>query len=102
MRLQHAGLFALTCWTNLYFTQRFVVFGDFIGGPIHPRLSPGTVNVPLSTSLFGGLFNHVHYWRREEAAGAAHPHVRALAFATLSLSAVLRQRQSGRAPPGQV
>jgi hypothetical protein len=101
LRLQHAGMFALTCWTNLYFAQRFVVFGDFIGGPIHPRLSPGTVNVPLSTKLFGGLFNHVHYWRREEEAGAATPHIRALAFATIARSAAMRQRAAGNAPPGQ-
>ncbi|KAF0136826.1 MAG: hypothetical protein FD152_872 [Xanthobacteraceae bacterium] len=91
-RLQHSAMFALTCWTNLYFSQRFVVKGDFIGGPISDRLSPGTVNVPLRTTLLGGYFNHTHYWQREPDRKAATEHVRALALATLGASAFRRVR----------
>lgn len=91
-RLQHSAMFALTCWTNLYFSQRFVVKGDFIGGPISDRLSPGTVNVPLHTTLLGGYFNHTHYWQREPEGKAATEHVRALALATLGASAFRRVR----------
>lgn len=91
-RLQHSAMFALTCWTNLYFAQRFVVKGDFIGGPINDKLSPGTVNVPLRTSLLGGYFNHTHYWQREPDRKAATEHVRALALATLGEAAFRRVR----------
>ncbi|MDP3548321.1 MAG: hypothetical protein Q8S29_19270 [Phreatobacter sp.] len=89
-RLQHSAMFALTCWTNLYFAQRFVVKGDFIGGPINDRLSPGTLNVPLSTTLLGGYFNHTHYWQREADQKAATVHIRALALATLGEPAFRR------------
>lgn len=91
-RLQHSAMFALTCWTNLYFAQRFVVKGDFIGGPISERLSPGTVNVPLRTTLLGGYFNHTHYWQREPDRNGATEHIRALALATLGEAAFRRVR----------
>jgi len=89
-RLQHSAMFALTCWTNLYFAQRFVVKGDFIGGPVNDRLSPGTLNVPLRTTLLGGYFNHTHYWQREPHRKAATVHIRALALATLGEAACRR------------
>lgn len=81
IRLQHSSMFALTCWTNLYFTQHHALRGDFIGGPIAPDLSPGTLNVPLETTVAGGYFNHVHYWNG--SAGETAPHILALRLAVL-------------------
>ena len=94
VRLQHSSVFALTCWTNLYFTQHHAVRGDFIGGPIAPDLSPGTLNVPLETSIAGGFFNHVHYW--DGSAGEAAPHILALRLAVLGEEAC-RQVDAQRA-----
>jgi hypothetical protein len=95
-KIQHSALFALTAWTNLYFSQKAVVNGDFIGGPISPDLSPGTCNVPLTTSLKAGLFNHTDYWRYGPE-GESSIHIRALKLAILgddALAEVSRQRRS--------
>jgi hypothetical protein len=86
-RLQHSAMFALTSWTNLYFAQRHAVKGDFIGGPIPPDHSPGTMNVPLETSISGGYFNHTHYWKAEELLGDRTAHIRALKLAVLGVDA---------------
>jgi hypothetical protein len=86
-RLQHSAMFALTAWTNLYFAQRHAVRGDFIGGPIPSAHSPGTMNVPLETSISGGYFNHTHYWKPEEPLGDRTPHIRALKLAVLGVDA---------------
>jgi hypothetical protein len=95
VKIQHSSLFALTCWTNLYFAQQRVVRGDFIGGPIDRALSPGVVNVPLSTTLLNGHFNHTHYWVRSK--GAEQPaHIHALRLAVLggeALAKVLEDRE---------
>lgn len=96
-RLQHSAMFALTCWTNLYFAQKAAVKGDFIGGPIPAAQSPGTMNVPMRTTLMGGYFNHVHYWRPEVPLGERTPHVRALKLAVLGTDAcrdVNRERRN--------
>ncbi|WP_296578040.1 hypothetical protein [Phreatobacter sp.] len=86
-RLQHSAMFALTCWTNLYFAQRAGVKGDFIGGPIPPEHSPGTMNVPLETAISGGYFNHIHYWTAEAPSGDGTAHLRALKLAVLGVDA---------------
>lgn len=86
-RLQHSAMFALTCWTNLYFAQRAAVKGDFIGGPIPAAHSPGTLNIPQQTSISGGYFNHTHYWLAEEPLGDGTPHLRALKLAVLGVDA---------------
>lgn len=86
-RLQHSAMFALTSWTNLYFAQHHAVKGDFIGGPIPSTHSPGTMNVPLETTIAGGYFNHTHYWKAEEALGDRTSHLRALKLAVLGVDA---------------
>ena len=96
-RLQHSALFALTCWTNLYFAQKRAVKGDFIGGPIPAQHSPGTMNVPLTTTIMGGYFNHTHYWKAEDGFGDRTPHIRALKLAVLGADAcreVNRERRN--------
>ncbi len=95
MRLQHSSMFALTTWTNLYFSQRMAVMGDFIGGPITRDLSPGTLNVPLSTTVSGGFFNHTHYWNLSEGEEAAH--IRALKLSILGQEACADVAEQRRA-----
>ncbi|MFN0103114.1 MAG: hypothetical protein ACKV2U_13615 [Bryobacteraceae bacterium] len=61
--LHHAGLFACTRWTNLYFTN------DIIGGPLKPQLGSQIKDVELRDppkGLFGGSWptSHLHYWHR--------------------------------------
>lgn len=101
LKIQHSALFAITRWTNLYFVQKFVVRGDFIGGPISRPLSPATANVPLETTIRGGYFNHTDYWSvRPE--GETARHVRALKLAVLGEDALIeihdqrRNRVSGQ------
>lgn len=96
-RLQHSALFALTCWTNLYFAQHRAVKGDFIGGPIPGEHAPGTMNVPMTTTIMGGFFNHTHYWKTETSLGDQTPHIRALKLAVLGEDAcreVNRERRN--------
>jgi hypothetical protein len=97
LKLQHSSMFALTTWTNLYFTQRMAVMGDFIGGPITSDLSPGTLNVPLKTEVSGGFFNHTHYWNLSEGEGAAH--IRALKLSVLGREACADVAQQRGLPP---
>ena len=63
--IHHAGLFAPTHWTNLYFPARLGLFGDIVGGPLAPWFGPGIRDVivksanPLRTLT---LWAHVSYW----------------------------------------
>jgi hypothetical protein len=59
----HAAVFAPTRWTNLYFPARFVLWGDFVGGPIAPLFGPGIRDVPVRTRQRGGFLSHTLYWR---------------------------------------
>lgn len=59
----HAAVFAPTRWTNLYFPSRFVIWGDFVGGPIHSLFGDGIKEKPLKTNLRWGLLSHTLYWK---------------------------------------
>lgn len=58
----HAAAFAPTRWTNLYFPCVATVFGDVIGGPVRPMFGRGVKDVPVHTTIRGGLFTHTDYW----------------------------------------
>jgi hypothetical protein len=58
----HAAVFAPTRWTNLFFPCVATVFGDVIGGPVRPMFGRGVQDVPLRTTIRGGLFTHTAYW----------------------------------------
>ena len=60
----HAGLFALSRWTNLYFPVAQLLWGDAIGGPIAPVFGDNIVDVPVWTnrSKRDAFFSHVLYW----------------------------------------
>ncbi len=62
-RLHHAGLFATTRWTNLYFPNRLLLWGDLVGGPVAPIFGAAVRDVPVSTDRWSGLLSHTFYWK---------------------------------------
>lgn len=71
--LHHAGLFAVTRWTNVFFTN------DFIGGRVSRLFGPGVKDIeikkPVSRLLLGG---HTMYWTDKEDEKAIRQICRAL------------------------
>jgi len=61
--LNHAAVFAVTLWTNLFFPTRFGLKGDFVGGTVADVLGPGVVDVPVRTSTRRGWLAHTSYWK---------------------------------------
>lgn len=67
--IHHAGLFACTTWTNLYFPVKFGIFGDIVGGPLQPWFGPGIKDVPMRTTRFirdRTLKAHTSYWHNSK------------------------------------
>ncbi len=56
--LNHAAVFAVVGWTNLYFPCRHVLKGDLVGGPIAPLFWAGVRDVPVSTKTWAGWLSH--------------------------------------------
>lgn len=72
--LHHAAPFAVTRWTNLYFPAHLGVFGDLVGGPLHPVFGPGIRDIPVRTQALAGFARltplaHTLYWRGSAADG---------------------------------
>ncbi|MCL2716398.1 MAG: hypothetical protein FWD68_17985 [Alphaproteobacteria bacterium] len=57
--------FATTVWTNLYFPSRCLIWGDLIGGPLHPLFGPGVTDVAVKTGILGFLA-HTRYWSKRD------------------------------------
>ena len=74
--LHHAGVFALTRWSNLYFEVDELLWGDAIGGPVAPVLGPGIADVAVKTGDAPDFFAHVLYWDIRKGRDA--PHLNAL------------------------
>ena len=56
----HAGLFAMTRWTNLYFPASWVIHGDPVGGPLHGTFGQWIRDLPVPHP--GGMwFAHSKY-----------------------------------------
>lgn len=62
--VDHAAVFAVTVWTNLFFPCRFLLYGDLVGGPIAPVLGAGIRDLTVHTGIRGGLLAHTEYWNR--------------------------------------
>ncbi len=52
--VDHAAVFAVIVWTNLYFPCRVLFYGDLVGGPISPVLGPGVVDCAVQTGIRSG------------------------------------------------
>jgi len=64
--LNSAALFAATNWTNLYFPNRWLLRGDFVGGPVAPLFWAGVHDIPVVTRIWNGWLAHTHYWQRDD------------------------------------
>jgi hypothetical protein len=61
----HAALFALTRWTNLYFPKEWFIKGDPVGGQLNSVFGSWIKDVKLSNPGGGLLgFAHTFYWSR--------------------------------------
>ncbi len=66
--IHHAGLFACTRWTNLYFPAYLGLFGDIIAGPLHDWFGIGIRDIPVKTNSLwrrASIFSHTSYWHKE-------------------------------------
>lgn len=68
--LHHAALFAPTCWTNIYFPNKFIIFGDLVGGPLTGVFGKGIKDIPISTKQRWGFLTHTFYWRAKDLENA--------------------------------
>lgn len=57
----HAAVFGPVVWTNIYFGNFLLVFGDIISGPVAALFGRGVLDVRLR--IGGPLFRHLHYWK---------------------------------------
>jgi len=60
----HAAVFALTTWTNLYFPCRAFFYGDVIGGSIAASFGPAIADRAVATKIRKGWLAHTSYWSR--------------------------------------
>lgn len=65
--LNHAAVFAVVGWTNIFFPCRYLFKGDLVGGAIAPLFWPGVRDIPVATKTWRGWFAHTHYWQRNAA-----------------------------------
>jgi hypothetical protein len=59
----HAAVFGPTVWTNIYFDERWFVFGDMIAGPVARHFGRGVRELKLAG---GWSFRHLHYWTKSD------------------------------------
>lgn len=60
--LHHAGCFAVTRWTNVFFKSWCVLYGDFLSGPVRDLFGRGIDDCEVHTSIWRGWFSHTSYW----------------------------------------
>jgi hypothetical protein len=70
-----AAVFGPTRWTNIYFPPRYTLFGDIISGPLQPLFGAGISDIPVKTSISGGIFSHTRYWTLDNQRKAADQEV---------------------------
>jgi hypothetical protein len=64
--LHHAGLFACTRWSNLFFPALGGLFGDLAGGPLAPWFGPGVRDLAVRSGnpfVDRTLIAHTSYWK---------------------------------------
>jgi hypothetical protein len=82
-----AAVFAPTRWTNLFFPNHFIIWGDLVGGRIAQIFGSGIKDIPVTIEKNFGIFSHTYYWRPH---GEENQHIE-----TLRESLDLRDKRSG-------
>jgi pimeloyl-ACP methyl ester carboxylesterase len=79
-RLHHGGMFALTRWTNLYFSMSEIFWGDAIGGPLQDDFGNWIQDIPVTTRAPAApeIFTHTKYWDVKYPDNRTSPHIKAL------------------------
>jgi hypothetical protein len=74
---QHAALFGLTRWTNLFFPMSQMFWGDAIGGPLQGIFGRYISDVPVSTLTQDkpAFFTHTSYWKITGPMGRNSPQI---------------------------
>ncbi len=62
-KYHHAAHFAMTRWTNIYFPQKLLIFGDLISGPLQSVFGKGVRDIKSWYHGKLGLFSHTKYWK---------------------------------------
>jgi len=57
----HGAVFAPVVWTNIYFKNCLIIFGDIIGGPLRHIFGHGVIDVSLK--IGAPKFRHTTYWK---------------------------------------
>ncbi len=57
----HAAVFGPVVWTNIYFDNLLLVFGDIISGPVRDLFGRGVLDVRLK--IGAPVFRHLDYWK---------------------------------------
>lgn len=76
----HAAVFGPTRWTNVYFPNRRIVYGDLIGGPLSGIFGQGIRDMKVTTTQRRGMLSHTLYWKYELGTEAP-PHIHTLRVA---------------------
>lgn len=87
----HAAVFGPTRWTNIYFPNRFIVYGDLIGGPLRGLFGLGVRDLAVTTTQRWGMLSHTLYWKYGRQTETP-PHIE-------TLRAALDLLDTGGAPP---
>jgi hypothetical protein len=62
----HAAVFGLTAWHNLYFPCRHFLYGDLVGGAVGSAFGRGVNDEAVVTGIRNGWLSHTEYWTRYE------------------------------------
>lgn len=68
--IHHAGHFACTRWTNLYYPAKHGFFGDVVGGPLQKWFGYGIRDIAVTSGNWlvrNSLWSHTSYWRTEKS-----------------------------------
>jgi len=71
----HAAVFGPVVWTNVYFDNFLIAFGDIISGAVAPILGRGVLDVRLK--IGAPAFRHLDYWK-DPSSNPPQPWLRAL------------------------
>jgi hypothetical protein len=73
--IHHAGAFACTRWTNIYFRSHFGFFGDLVGGPLNPWFGNGIKDIAVNTDnrlRDSTILSHITYWSKQKKKPVSH------------------------------